>query len=75
MTEVEGSIVRHIHRLTMIHIIYLIHCDVINVGVSAFVSATCTRVYGTLTVLTFEFCACCWRDMAFFCSKIVQEST
>ena len=45
-TEVEGSIVRHIHRLTMIHIIYLIHCDVIN-----FVSATCTRVYGTLTGL------------------------
>ena len=36
MTEVEGSIVRHIHRLTMIHIIYLIHCDVINVGVFCF---------------------------------------
>ena len=36
MTEVEGSIVHHIHRLIMIHIIYLIHCDVINVGVFCF---------------------------------------
>ena len=71
MTEVEGSIVRHIHRLTMIHIIYLIRCDVINVGVFCF-----RYVHeGMFIVLTFEFCACCWRDMAFFCSKIVQEST
>ena len=29
-------------------------------------------------VLTFEFCACCWRDMVFFCkdrSRIDVEST
>ena len=65
MTEVEGSIVRHIHRLTMIHIIYLIHCDVINVGVFCFRYVhEGIRYFNWFIVLTFEFCACCWRDMA-----------
>ena len=65
MTEVEGSIVRHIHRLTMIHIIYLIYCDVINVGVFCFRYVhEGIRYFNWFIVLTFEFCV-----MAFFAQR------
>ena len=36
------------------------------------------RYFNWFIVLTFEFCACCWRDMAFFAqnrSRIDVEST
>ena len=33
------------------------------------------RYFNWFMVLTFEICAGGWRDMVFFCSKIVQEST
>ena len=79
MTEVEGSIVRHIHRLTMSYIIYLIHCDVINVGVFCFRYVhEGIRYFNWFIVLTFEFCACCWRYDVFLLkdrSRIDVEST